>query len=191
MTPNSFDTGLMAAENMLDPMVALSASNAKIAPRNSFLFIGQFCGCSGSSLPSNSTTYSSRSGNSGGNGFPAPRFGNGFSVRRREIVRVRRDWTCPAPTVVACWLRCVSIRRMASGSRSVGCRWRMLRLDACELTVGRRSRAGVECAVRISSSRALCVELELPELEVDDALVWRERGATSSSLFSGVATASN
>ena len=41
-----------------------------------FFFIGQFCGCNGSSFPSNSTTYSSRAGKPGGYGFPPPNSGS-------------------------------------------------------------------------------------------------------------------
>jgi hypothetical protein len=192
MTPNSCDTGLVAAEKILDPMVAARASNAKIAPIPSFFFIGQFCACSGSSAPSNSTTYSSRSGSCGGYGLPAPRLGSGLSVRLLDSVCERREATCAVPTVPACWLRCVSMRRMASGLRSVGCRCKMLPLEACDVTVVARSRAGTDCAVRISSRRALCVELEVAELEDEEADVRRDKGATSSSSLGGsVATASN
>lgn len=42
-----------------------------------FLFMDQLNGCSGSSTPSNSTTYKSQLGSSGGKGFPAPNAGNG------------------------------------------------------------------------------------------------------------------
>lgn len=74
-----------------------------------FFFMGQFCGWSGSSGPSNSTTYSSRSGKRGGYSFPPPNFGSGFldSLDLRDL-----------PTVPLCCDRCVSIRLKAVGWRS-------------------------------------------------------------------------
>jgi hypothetical protein len=101
-TPNWAATGPVALEKMEEPIEALNASKASMTPMVSFFFVGQFCACSGSSWPSNSTTYSSRSGSSGGKGLPAPMLGNGFSVLRRVIVRERRDGTWEAPTVPAC-----------------------------------------------------------------------------------------
>lgn len=71
-----------------------------------FFLSDQFCGCSGSSGPSNCTTYSSCSGRAGGYGFPAPNGGNGFLELRD--VRLR-------PTVPLCWERSVAIRLSTVG----------------------------------------------------------------------------
>jgi hypothetical protein len=190
-TPNWRDTGAVAAEKMLLPMVALRASKASMAPMPSFFFVGQFCACSGSSAPSNSTTYSSRSGSGGGYGLPAPICGSALSVRRRVSVLDSRESTREAPTVPACWLRCVSMRRMASGWRSVGWRVSALPAEAWLVKVPARSRAGVERAVRISSRRALRADEELAELDVEaDEVLCRERGDAISSASCGRACSS-
>ena len=81
----------------------------EIRMRAYFFFIGQFCGCSGSSGPSNSTTYSSLSGSGGGYSLPPPKLGNGFFDSRDFRLR---------PTVPLCCDLCVSMRLSAVGCRS-------------------------------------------------------------------------
>ena len=46
------------------------------------------------------------------------------------------------------------------------------------MIVGRRSRPGEECAVRISSRRGVAFELCDEEVDVEDAVLLRESGAT-------------
>lgn len=177
-TPNSCATGRVALLKILLPIVALIASKARIAPMPNFFFIGQFCACRGSSALSYSTTYSSRSGRSGGYGFPAPIGGSGLCVLRRLRVWVKRDWMALSPTVCACWERCVSMRLMASGLRSVGCRYRDPVVEAVRPLFVR----GAVVCVRISCSCGECgrksVDVEEPDDE--DELVCRESGASAS-----------
>lgn len=71
--------------------------------------MGQFWGCSGSSGPSNSTTYSSLSGSGGGYSLPPPKLGKGFFDSRERRLR---------PTVPLCWDLCVSMRLNSVGWRS-------------------------------------------------------------------------
>ena len=71
-----------------------------------FLLKGQFCGCSGSSFPSNSTTYSSCAGRSLGYGLPPPIGGSGSSVAL--LLRL-------APTVWTCCSLCVAVRCCSIG----------------------------------------------------------------------------
>ena len=85
-----------------------------------FFFVGQFWACNGSSGPSNSTTYSSWLGNSGGYGFPRPISGSGLRLSRLLPVIVR-------PTVPACWLFEVWTLSSTVGWRSKS-RWVEIRL---------------------------------------------------------------
>ncbi len=101
-TPNLSATVPMAVENMLEPNAAVRVTYPSTTATISFFFNGQFCACSGSSGPSNSTTYSSRSGNGGGKGLPPPKFGIGLLLCL-VVVRLRM---C-APIVLLCWLRIV------------------------------------------------------------------------------------
>lgn len=66
-----------------------------------------------SSGPSNSTTYSSRSGSGGGYSLPAPKAGNGVLLCLVAVL-LRME----APTVAECWLFAVCILDRAVGWRS-------------------------------------------------------------------------
>jgi hypothetical protein len=86
---------------------SISAQSRTLSPLSAhFLLKGQFWGCRGSSFPSNSTTYSSLGGRSGGYGFPPPNSGRGLVSAL--------DFTL-APTVWICCKRCVSVLRSSIG----------------------------------------------------------------------------
>ena len=108
----------VAPEKMDEVKAEVMVVKPSMAAVRTFLRMGQFCECNGSLGPSNSTTYSSRSGSSGGKGFPAPKLGSGREARL--LVRERM----PPPTVPPCWLRAVAMRLSA-----VGCRSRSLDVD--------------------------------------------------------------
>lgn len=104
---------MVAAEKIEDVKAEVMVVYPSMIAVTIFFLRGQFWACIGSSGPSNSTTYSSRSGNGGGNGFPAPKLGIGF-LEARLLVRLRT----PDPTVCTCCERAVAMRLSSVGWRS-------------------------------------------------------------------------
>ena len=115
----------ITARNILETMLVIDSSWFLFAQRTHFLRSVQFCGCKGSSGPSNSTTYCSCSGKFGGYSLPPPKFGRGLFDFREVLV---------LPTVVLCWVLCVSMR-----SSSVGCLSRSRWVFTLDMAIGSRT----------------------------------------------------
>lgn len=144
----------VATENIEDPNAAVRVTYPRIIAVGSFFLKGQFCACNGSCSPSNSTTYSSLSGNGGGKGFPPPKLGKGI-LESLSAVRLLRL----VPMVCACWLRPVWMRLSAVGclsrSRCVGMRDMLVSVGWMEVRLLEVSELDV-LAVTVRDSFSLC-----------------------------------
>lgn len=139
-----------------------------------FFLSGQFWACNGSSGPTNSTTYSSWAGSSGGYGFPRPISGSGLLLSLLLPVRL-------LPIVPACWLLAVWIRLRTVGCLSIS-DWVLNRLTP-SLRTAEPSDDELDVVETVSSLSTSWWSLPWPS-SYTCGVAWRSAAITSRSAAS-------